>query len=210
MTEAMQSLSRMEVKLTTDLSNSPLCQQEPDLRNLTEEWHSFNCRLTEGSTDYIDTVTKTVIEPTKRVSKMMEEFRMALKKRDELQVKINKTKDRVNKLKDKEKTGTNLVSLQKQKQLLESMEEEYRRHNELVMSELPKFLATRIDLIQPSVEGYTKAKVLFWGDTLTALTSFPFLTQIESSRVPSWPEYQTKQRNLMKELSELSIVEGNS
>lgn len=210
MTDAMQSLSRMEVKLTTDLSNSSLCQEDSELRNLTEEWHSFNCRLTDGAADYSDTVGKTVVEPTKRIYKMMEEFRMAIKKREELQHKILKMKERVNKLKDKEKTGSNLVKLQQHRIQLEALEEEFRQHNDLLLRELPKFLSTRIDLIQPSIEGYTKAKVLFWGDTLSALTSFPFLSSIESSRVPSWPEYQSKQRNLMKELSELSIVEGNS
>lgn len=101
MTDALDSLSRVEVKLTTDLSNSSLCQQNPELRNLTEEWHSFNIRLTEESQDYVDTVNKTVIDPNKRINKMMMELRMALKAKEDLQCKIIKMKERVSKLESK-------------------------------------------------------------------------------------------------------------
>jgi hypothetical protein len=168
---------------------------------------------------------------------MMMEFRLAFKKREELQNKITKIKERVSKLEHKvgcvigeeficlsktkklingtlneliqEKTGHNLVNLQKHKTQLEAMENELRDHNELLKKELPSFLDTRIDLIQPTLESYTKSKVLFWGETLSALTSFSFLSEMESTRVQNWPDYQTKQKDLMKQLSQLSIVEGN-
>lgn len=106
-----------------------------------------------------------------------------------------------------EKTGYNLVNLNKHKMQLECMEGELKDHTELLKKELPKFLDTRIDLIQPTLESYTRSKVLFWGESLTALTSF--LSQIETNRVDSWPEYQSKQKDLMKQLTQLSIVEGN-
>ena len=209
MTHSLESLSRMEVKLTNDLSNSSLCQSNNEFRNVTEEWHSLNMRLQEGTTDYTETVTKTVMDPSKRILKMLEEFRQNIKKSQDMQHKILKNQEKVKKLKDKEKTGSNLVHLQKQKMILESLENQHKTHQEVLAKELPQFLDNRIHFIQSSIEAYSKAVVLFWAETLTALTSFPFLSSMQSNRVNEWPVYQEKQRKLMKQLEQLSIVEGN-
>lgn len=209
--ESIIALNRIDCKLTNDLSNSTLCQQhEPDLRKLTEAWHTFNCESASCADDLNVNVQRIVVDPVKKLQLAYKEIRTLLKKRDHLHQEIVGLTTKVAKLSEKDKTGPNLVKFEQAKQALAVAQEEFTKQNNLIEQELPEFVDARIDYFQPSLEGYVRSEALFWGDTLNAMNSSEYVTSILIERVPSWNEYTQEQEKLMNQLSSLSIVEGNS
>lgn len=208
--DSIIALNRIDCKLTNDLSNSTLCQQhEPDLRLLTEEWHTFNCQSTKCADDLNVNVQRIIVDPVKKLQQAYKEIRILLKKRDHCHQEIVAHSAKVAKLSEKEKTGPNLVKLEQAKQALAAAQEEFTKQNNLIEQELPAFVDARIDYFQPSLEGFVRSEALFWGDTLNAMNS-KYMTTVLTERVPSWNEYTNDQEKLMNQLSSLSIVEGNS
>lgn len=209
--ESIVTLNRTECKLTNDLSNSTLCQQyEPELRSLTEEWHTFNCQATKSADDLNSNIHKIIIDPVKRLQLAYKEIRNQLKKRDAVYQDIVNLNAKVAKLSEKDKTGPNLVKLETAKQQLAAANEDFARQSRLLEQEVPEFVDARIDFFQPSLEGFVRSEALFWGDTLDGMNSSQVLGQVLSEKVPSWQEYTNEQERLMRQLSGLSIVEGNS
>ncbi|KAI1286732.1 Bridging integrator 3 -like protein [Halotydeus destructor] len=209
--ECIIALNRTQCKLTDDLSNSSLCQQyEPNLRAITEEWHTFNRQLTNCSDDLSSNIQRTVLEPTKKLQGTYKDVKAVIKKRDQYQQEISNLSIKVAKLSEKEKTGQNLVQLEKAKQNLAASEEGLRRYDALIDQELPLLLDARRDYFQPSLEAFIKSEALFWGDTIDALNNSPLLSSVQAERAPNWNVYTQRQEELMNRLSSLSIVEGSS
>lgn len=200
--EALLAMNRAEVKLTDDLSNSSLCQQhEPQLRELTEEWHTFNRQLTNCTDDLNINIQLIVLEPVKRLQLAFKEVRALLKKRDHCHSEIESYSNKVAKLSTKEKTGPNLVKLEQIKQQLAAHEQEFAKYNQLIMDQLSPFIDARIDYFQPCLEGLVRAEALYWGDTIGALSNSEKLSAVQSERASSWNEYTSKQESLMMQAS---------
>ena len=212
LSEAISNLNRNQVKLTKDLSNSHLCQvYDPDLRSLTENWHSFHCQLSDGSNDISGNISKTITDPVKKINKLYEEVRANLKKREELLRSISKLQEKVAKLSEKEKTGNTLVNLQKTKNLLEATQNDLRNLEATLIREIPPLLDYRVQLLQPSLEAFVRSELSYWGDNLSALASNPALTRsVDDQLLQSLPHYQKRQEQLINAISVLSIVDGSN
>lgn len=212
LSDSLSHLSRNQVKLTKDLSNSYLCQvHDQDLRSLTEDWHSFHCQLSEANAEITSNIGKTITEPVKKINKLYEEVRTHLKKREELLGTIQKLSVKVTRLSEKEKTGNTLVTLQKTKNSLESTEHELATLEATLMQEVPLLLDYRVQLLQPSLEAFVRSELSYWGDNLSALKSFPALTRsVDNDLLQSWPLYQKRQESLINSISALSIVDGSN
>lgn len=209
--ESLLAMNRAEIKLTNDLSNSSLCQQHsPELRELTEDWHTFNQQLTNCADDLNINIQLIVLEPIKRLQYALKEIRAMLKKREHCQQEIASYTQRLAKLADKEKTGQNLVKQEQLRQVLAGHEDEYGKYNQLIMEQLSPFIDARINYFQPCLEALVRAEALFWADTISALNSSPRLSAVQRERVADWSAYTSKQEALMNKLAALSIVEGNS
>ena len=210
--ENILSLNHLECKLSEDLSNSMICQQYfSAFRELVQDWHTFNCKLNDFGENLGVSVQKLIIDPMKRFHMVIHELKMLLKKREHLYESSIKLQTKVNNLSKKEKTGPNVVHLEKSKANLNQVEDALNRQTALIKEEVPLILDYRINYFQPSLEGLIKSKVLYWGDAFNTFKSHSMMqkNQSTSSSSSSWDEYSRKQTQLLNSISSLSIVEGS-
>ncbi|GIY78124.1 bridging integrator 3 [Caerostris darwini] len=186
--------NRSEKKMTSDLSNSMLCQEEEKLRELVQEWHSYVSQVNTFDEDLVLVTRRTVVEPMKKFQTVFSATRSALRKRDQALQDSIKASQKVQKLQEKEKTGANIVKLEAAKQNLVNLEEDFKAQDKLLKSELPLLYEGRIEYFQPCLESLIKAQVEHSGnsvnlfaDTVPSLKSFDLsemaLRQLQSQRL---------------------------
>ncbi|XP_013794788.1 bridging integrator 3-like [Limulus polyphemus] len=198
------SVNRCEKKMTADLSNSSLCQQDEELRKLVEEWHSFNCGADEASQELVMLVHKTVVEPVKRFSGVFSEVRVATRKRDQTLRICMKNKEKVQSLQEKEfKTAQYVVKLEHSKIDLENMFLDYKRQVASLKEEIPQVYDGRIDFFQPCLEALIKSEISFWGDETRLFNSLMDTCKQQRERKLNSEEQQQKR---FASLQALSIV----
>ncbi|GBM84519.1 Bridging integrator 3 [Araneus ventricosus] len=173
--------NRSEKKMTSDLSNSMLCQEEENLRELLEEWHSYISQVNAFDEDLVLVTRRTVVEPMKKFQGVFSATRSALRKRDQAMQECEKARQKVQKLQEKEKTGPNIVKLEAARQNLANLEEDFKAQDRLLKSELPLLNEGRIEYFQPCLEALIKAQVEHSGnsvnlfaDTIPSLKNFDF------------------------------------
>lgn len=189
-------VTRCEKKMTTDLSNSLICQEEQQLREILEEWHSFVSEANPVDEDLVLAARRTVVEPIKRFQGIFSEYRNALKKREQISQEYAKVSSKVQKLQEKEKTGANYVKIETAKQNLRSLEEDFKKQDKILRDELPQMYEGRIEYLQPCLEALIKAQVQHSGDiakitsqNLSNLNEFTYsdleLQEIQQQRLSS-------------------------
>ncbi|RWS29462.1 Bridging integrator 3-like protein [Leptotrombidium deliense] len=209
--ETLLNFNRQECKLSSDLSDSVLCQQySPELRALVEDWHTFNTHCSQFGEDYAVCVQKVLVDALKRFEGALNEAKNCLRKREQLRNDCIKFSARVSKLSEKEKTGQNVAKLQQMKDNLSQAEDELRQQSALILQEIPAFIDYRINYFQPSLEGFIKAQTYFWGESSKSYNSYSLLSsQIKPPTKSSWNEYKQNQQKLLNQISSLSIVDGS-
>lgn len=202
--EFISELAKCEQKLATDLSNSPLCQHDEQLRNLAEVYLSVTKNMDQHTNDLVLVSQNALVEPMKRYLVIFSHVATLLKKRDNHVQECQKWKSKLEKQKDKEKTGPNLAKTNQFNKSLQQAEEALAEHNRQLLVELPPLLTYRINYLQPCFEALIRGQVEYFGCN-TRLYS-----QLAGS-VPTVPtlkddEYQQRFNDRIAEIKALSIV----
>lgn len=198
--------SRSEKKMTSDLSNSMLCQEEEKLRQLVEEWHSYVSQVNAFDEDLVLVTRRTVVEPMKKFQGVFSATRSALRKRDQAMQDCVKASQKVQKLQEKEKTGPNIAKLEAARQNLANLEEDFREQDRLLKSELPSLNEGRIEYFQPCLESLIKAQVEHSGNSVNLFAdTIPSLKSFDSSEIV----LRQQQNQRFSQIHALSIVGEN-
>ncbi|KAG8176892.1 hypothetical protein JTE90_000477 [Oedothorax gibbosus] len=195
--------NRCEKKMTSDLSNSVICHEEEQLRELVEEWHSYVSQANAFDEDLVLVTHRTIVEPLKKFQGVFSETRSALKKRDQAMQECMKASQKMQKLQEKEKTGPNLVKLEAAKQSLTTLEEDFKAQDKLLKSELPLLYEGRIEYFQPCLEALIKAQVEHSGNCASLFPeTVPSLNSFTTSEI----EMREHQNQRLAQIHALSIV----
>ncbi|KAG9509332.1 Bridging integrator 3-like protein [Fragariocoptes setiger] len=159
-------MNKFEKQITENLSSSP----DPRFLPIIEEYHSFACQAEEIGEDLVITFQKVLLGPLKEIKQAFVELRQAIKHRDNVKNDVERFQKKISTLQNKEKTGTNLVKLEECKQTLMASQKEAARYENILHTELTKFLTGIVSLFQPSLEAFVRSEIL-WIQTSDKLIS---------------------------------------
>jgi len=197
-------VNRYETKMTNDLSNSVLCQEEEQLRSVVEEWHTFTCETNQNGEDFATNIHKTVLDPLKRLQNAFHEIKTSIKRYEQLKTDCLKYKNKVQKYSDKEKTSHNILKLKNATELLANAQQDYELETQLLNKEIPLFIDRRIDYFQPSLAALIRSEALYWGNNVTSFNDHN--SMILNQNDFKLNDYNQKQSQRLATINALSIV----
>uniref|UniRef100_A0A8I3W8H2 Bridging integrator 3 n=1 Tax=Callithrix jacchus TaxID=9483 RepID=A0A8I3W8H2_CALJA len=187
-----QAMSKSAVKISLDLLSNPLCEQDQDLLNMVTALDTAMKRMDTFNQEKVSQIPKTAIEPLKKFGSVFPSLNMAVKRREQALQDLRRLQAKVEKHKEKEKTGPVLAKLHQAPEELRPVQEDFEAKNR-----------HRLDNFQPSFESLIRAQVLYY---LEMHKIFGDLTQ-QLDR-PDHSDEQREQENEAKfsEVRALSIV----
>ena len=150
--ECLTGLQRQEEKMASDLSNSTVCQENPELRRLAEEYSSAVYQLGNTTDDLSVLSQKTVVDPMKKLVGEFPCIQAAVKKRDLVLQEAIRSQQKHEKMSKLERTGGNIVKMEQAKRGYQLAKDDYDKANRLLLLELPQFYDRRVDYFQPSLQ----------------------------------------------------------
>lgn len=202
------SLHKLEQKMASELSNSPLCQEDDYLRKMAEDYQSVVYQMGHTTDDLVQLSQKTVVEPVKKLTSEFAAIGAALKKRDAALTDYIKCQARLEKLLKQEKTGTNVVKMKQAEKTMKQSKDDFDSLNRLLLLELPQFHEKRIDYFQPCLQALIRSQVDYYGETTRLFTHLAVSASPAASLTPhrSDADFNDEfQRNLAA-IKALSIV----
>ena len=207
--ECANSLHRLEKKMSSDITNSPLCREyeEPeDLRKMAEDYQSVVYQLGHATGDLTHLSQKTVVEPMKKLTAEFGAIAAALKKRDATLTECLKSQTKLEKLSKLEKTGNNLAKIDAAKKAYLLSKEDFDNQNRLLLLELPQFYEKRVDYFQPCLQALIRAQVDYYGESTRLFTHL--VSNNKNSQFQSNEDFEDDFEKKMSTIKSLSIV-GN-
>lgn len=168
--ESNAALSQSEQKIIQDLLLNPVCQSEAQLNEMVTEWEKATEKQNSHSKELNIVVQKTMADPVKRLNTIFPSIQAALKKREQSLQEYEKSQAKVEKQKNRERTGQNVVKLDLSKKAVERTKTEFDSQNQALSEDLPKFVEGRIEYIQPCLESLIKSQVSYNSEALKIYT----------------------------------------
>lgn len=150
---------KFESKITDDITSSNVFANDEYMMNIIDEWHSFTYVSNTIGDEYVITTQKSLIEPLKQLKKAFADLRAAIRLHESIQFDVIKYQRKVASYSDKEKTGTNLVKLEENKQAFAASQKEYAKRTLILINDLTKFLSGSLGMLQPLLEGFMAAEI---------------------------------------------------
>lgn len=169
--ECLQNLARSEQKLTSNLSLCNLVHEDDKFRTLAEEYHSVSKQMGEKVKEFSDTLQFTIVEPLKKLGNEFGSAQTAIKKRDLLVADLLPIKNKLEKLKDRDRTGTNIARSEQLKKSLHSQHEEFRKANRELLNDMNYLLDLKGDYIEPSLLAFIRAETVYYGECMKLFSS---------------------------------------
>lgn len=95
---------------------------------------------------------KTLVNPVKKYTTVFPHLNAQMKSYDKAQTEYKKVLAKVEKMKDKEDTGPNIIKKQNLNKELGPVKEEFGNKHRMLVDELPAFYNTRLQYLQPIFE----------------------------------------------------------
>lgn len=199
--ESVLAVNRFESRMTTDLSNSVLCQQEDQLRSVVEEWHTFTIESIKNGEEFATSIHLTITEPLKRWQMASNEIKASIKRYEQLKSDLIKYNNKKQKYSEREKTSNNILKLKNVTESLANAESQYHSETQLLNKEIPLFIERRIDYFQPSLAALISSEAQYWGSSVTS-----FRDHDSMIRDNGLSDYCQRQSQRLADINSLSIV----
>jgi len=208
--ECANGLHRLERKMSSDLTNSPLCREyedgHQDLKKIAEDYQSVVYQLGHATGDLTHLSQKTVVEPMKKLTAEFGAIAAALKKRDATLNECLKNQTKVEKLAKLDKTqAQNVAKIEQGKKCYLQTKDDFDAQNRLLLLELPQFYEKRVDYFQPCLQALIRAQVDYYGES-TRLFTHLVSTNSSSTKYQGDAEYQEEIDKNISVIKSLSIV----
>lgn len=164
MKECFLSLARAEQKLTSDLASCYQVYEEEDFRALAEEYHSVSKQMGDCAKTFSETIQVTVNDPLKKLANEFGSAQAAIRKRDQMITDLLPLRKQLEKLKEKERTGTNIARTEQLKKSLSLMENDFKTTNKQLLVDMHTLLELRADYIEPSLLAFIRTETNYYGE----------------------------------------------
>lgn len=180
--EAISNLDRADQSLSTNLTECGLVHMSDDFRRMVENYHSITTQIGKTVQDLTILLSRTFIEPLK---KLLHEFSMiaeAIKRREDLVNVWKYSYERVKKLQEKrDKSASHVAKLEREKRAEEIAAKELRTLHSRLLVTLPWFLHKRLEYMKPSVHALIMIQLDYYGQATGLFTTF--MSANDDSRV---------------------------
>ena len=169
--ECFSALARCEQKLTLDLSSCNQVYEEENFRALAEEYHSVSKQMGDCAKQFSEIMQVTVNDPLKKLANEFGSAQAAIKKRDQMIADLIPIRKQLEKLKEKERTGTNIARTEQLKRTLSTMEADFRVANKQLLNDMNALLELKADYIEPSLLAFIRAETNYYGESTKLFNS---------------------------------------
>lgn len=160
--ECFLNLARCEQKLTADLAACNQVHEDDSLRQLAEQYLTVAKQAGDIAKQFSDTLQITVNDPLKKLANEFGSAQTAIKKRDQMIVDLLPVRKSIEKLKEREKTGTNVARLEQLKRSLSTMESDFRIANKQLLADQNEMLNLRAIYMEPSLYAFIRAETHYY------------------------------------------------
>jgi len=203
--ECVVQMHKLEQKMSSEMSNSPLCHDDEELKKIAEDYQSVAYQMGHCTDDLVQLSQKTVVEPMKKLTTEFEAIAADIKKRDLALADAQKCQAKYEKLAKAEKTGANVVKAEAAKKAFQSSKDEFDHQNRLLVMELPQFYEKRVDYFQPCLQALIRSQVDYYGET-TRLFTHLVSANPSAASIKSDEKCHEEVDALLGEIRSLSIV----
>lgn len=116
----------------------------------------------------------TVNDPLKKLASEFGSAQSAIKKRDQMIADLMPVRKSLEKLKEKERTGTNVARTEQLRRSLSSMESDFKVANKQLLNDMNCMLELRADYIEPSLLAFIRAETNYYGECTKLFNSLVF------------------------------------
>ncbi len=162
--ECFATLARCEQKLTSDLLSWNQVYEEENFRAVAEEYHSVSKQMGDCAKQFSEIIQITVNDPLKKLAQEFGSAQGAIKKRDQMITDLLPVRKQLEKLKEKERTGTNIARTEQLKRTLSVMESDFKSTNKQLLNDMNTMLELRGDYIEPSLLALIRAETNYYGE----------------------------------------------
>lgn len=120
------NLARAEEKLSQDLSQSNLVHSDEDFCSMVEEYHSVTKQMSDSAKVCTDLLQLTIYNPLKKYGAEFASAQAAIKKRDQLITDLLPFRGKLEKLRERERTGSNIARTEQLKRQLSTLESDFK------------------------------------------------------------------------------------
>lgn len=206
--ECANGLHRLERKMSSDLSNSPVCREyedNEDLRKIAEGYQSVVYQLGHATGDLTHLSQKTVVEPMKKLTAEFGAIAAALKKRDATLAECLKCQAKLEKLSKLDKSvAGNQAKIDLAKKAYLQCKDDFENQNRLLLLELPQFYEKRVDYFQPCLQALIRAQVDYYGESTRLFTHL--VSTNATTKYQTNDEFQEELEKNLSCIKTLSIV----
>jgi len=160
--ECFLNLARCEQKLTEDLAACNQVHKDDNFRQLAEQYLSVAKQAADCTKQFSDTLFITVSDPLKKLANEFGSAQMAIKKRDQMIMDLQPLKRSIEKLKEREKTGTNVARLEQFKRNLSTAESDFKIVNKQLLADQNAMLNLKAIYMHPSLYAFIRAETHYY------------------------------------------------
>lgn len=138
-----------------------------DFSSLNSETGKVNCAAVLESTmdecerlsqDKHHLIQKTLVEPMKRYNATFPQLNTHIKGHEKAQQEYKKMQAKVDKLKEKEETGPNMVKMNNLRKELTPVKDDFHSKHNMLLDEFPAFFNNRLQYLQPIFEALVRSE----------------------------------------------------
>ena len=196
--DCLLGLQRADDKLSSDLANSQLCQENESLRRTSDDLGSLVYQMGHNTDDMVQLAQRTVRDPMKKINGEFPNIQAAIKRRDMTLQEAQRAHAKYEKI-AKDKTANNAKKEQAKRSFL-SAKEDFEKANKKLLLELPQFYDRRIEYFQPCLQALVRSQVDYYGCS-TRLHS-----RLETRETGDEDSFSRDMERRMAEIRALSIV----
>ncbi|CAG2059012.1 unnamed protein product [Timema podura] len=208
--EAMSNSSKLEQKISSDLSGCPMCYKNSELRNLVEAYHSVTSQVAESVKELSSVCPQILQEPMKKYVSLFNGIDAGFHRREQLVQEWRNVANKVAKLESRDRTASNFLKLEREKQSLEITTNELLAYHGAFLSELNQFFEKRVEYFNPSLQAFIRAQLDYYGN-MTRLFTHLAPVAAEKGASPSSAmipeaEFQHRVQDKLSRIQALTIV----
>ncbi|XP_012525809.1 bridging integrator 3 [Monomorium pharaonis] len=210
---ALANLDRADQRLSTNLINCGLAQNNNECRRIVEEYYSVATQVGKSVQEVGSLCHKTFIEPLKKFRNEFMTISVAITKREELVTTWKTMYNRVKKLQEKkDRTASHIAKLERERRTEEAAAKELRTIHAQLLTELPTFLGRRLEYINPSIHAVIMIQLNYYGHATqlyTQLMPIQYSSEFTSSTIVPEEEHQRIINTELNRLRALTIVKDH-
>ncbi|XP_074641052.1 bridging integrator 3-like [Tubulanus polymorphus] len=199
------TLVKTELKLSQDLTQSSLYQTDEQFKMLTDDWAHAITRLDLLTQEKNAVHTKTMVEPLKKFSSIFPGMRAAVKKRESSLQEYTRCQEKVDRYRERERTGPNIVKLEQSKKALTVAKEDFETQNQILREDLPRLYEGRIDFFEPCFQALIKTQVTYFTEAHKIYSELSGKMTSEKDLLLD-DSYENQLDNKLSEIRSLSII----